>query len=38
MEAGNHGKVVAVDTEISAYALDESALAAALGVRIPKSG
>lgn len=33
VEAGNHGKVVAVDIETSAYALDESALASAKRLR-----
>ena len=40
MEAGNHGKVVAIGIETGAYARDETALAAAkrLRARMPKSG
>lgn len=39
VEARNHGKVVAIDVETGAYALDESALAAAkrLRARCPKA-
>ncbi len=33
VEAGNHGKVVAIDIETGAYALDENALAAAKRLR-----
>jgi hypothetical protein len=32
--AGNHGKVVAIDVETGAYALDENALAAAKRLRV----
>jgi hypothetical protein len=33
VEAGNHGKVVAIDVETGAFALDENALAAAKRLR-----
>jgi len=33
VEAGSHGKVVAIDVKTGAYALDENALAAALRLR-----
>ncbi len=33
VEAGNHGKVVAIDIETGAYALDENALGAAKRLR-----
>ncbi|MDQ3659261.1 MAG: hypothetical protein M3338_06255 [Actinomycetota bacterium] len=33
VEAGNHGKVVAIDIETGAYAIDENALAAAKRLR-----
>lgn len=34
VEAGNHGKIVAIDIETGAYALDENALAAAKRLRV----
>jgi hypothetical protein len=34
VEAGNHGKVVAIDIETGAYALDENALASAKRLRV----
>ncbi len=33
IEAGNHGKVVAIDIETGAYTVDDTALAAALRLR-----